>query len=1603
MKKILLFLFIGLVFGSQLRAQNSFSTDREVFFSQATQRLKSLGTEPANKVAFDFENAWRTKFTTEHKDKIHQIAIAMERRGLIFQPDFWYFFSYLAFSTEQAGMQSAELSKLLEINEQVVKTMETGRYRNFLFGLNIYLARRYLTLTKLVAVQTAEGTYEFELLDAYVAPEEEVEMVDKEEIIDVPEDIVQGESYYTEPAPDPWGSDPWGADPWAAPATDNGTTETDSWGEEPTEELIDSNARPVIMGIAENYIATQLARYSPPPAEGPILKMENNALVISTPYDSLMLKEFDGTFLLQSRQLLGKNGLLNWPNSPYGEMVVTLKEFYIPKDRSDFITPHASISAPSLFVGTADGLFEFKSIRRKKGQKSTFPVFTSNQSDLNVKIGDGINYTGGVKIVGDQLYGTSVSKVPGKVEVLDGRGNRLVFHSTFFSFKDSVITSDNATFLLLHQSDSLYHRGVNLRYDIKKKQLSAYRIKKFNTLPYESSFFQMEFNADVLRWDLNTDSIDFSILNGQDLVPASFESSQYYNSIRFQRLASGFHFNPVSTFVFYARKFRIETFNSEELVTEFKLTSKQAYGAATLLARFGFIDFDPQTNQVTMREKAYHYYDASGGKVDYDNLMIPSLSPGRPNGTFRLDSGQLVVRGVREFFFTSDFQVSAQPEKGILTILQNRGIRMNGVIEAGDFHYTGHNFQFDYDAFLVEMEKIDSIRIMLHDSIDENGEHASLPNELTQTAGTLYLDDPTNRSGVIDSESYPFFNSSSDAIVFFDRPEVLNGAYDKSVKFIIPPFEEDSLDVDAAISFGGKFNSGGIFPEFEETLRIMPDKSLGFIHQIPQEGYNLYGTAAKTYKKISLSNDGLRGGGKIDFITSTLYSDDFVYYPDSVAAFGYQGFIGAGEVGKASYPEAVLGPFRMHWLPRIDSMYLNNLQEPFKFYNATATLDGAIDITTRGVFGSGTMLTRGSKSVSEDLTFKQYSYSARHAKFSVLTDNPAKPAMAGDDIRLNFDLNRNIADIHPEKEGVAAISFPYAQMKTSITNAQWYLEDSVVTMTKPDEVPIEKSYFYSTRKELDSLSFNASEASYDFNTKELNVRGIPYIIVADAKIIPWGNETTILENSELQTFENAQIIIDTLNGYHHLKDGNIKITNRNEFVGNATYDLVTGIDTFDIRFDSFVLEEVYLTPKKKRLMTVSGGEVLAKENLLIAPGFFYKGKVKMFAYKKALELDGLVKLNLKSPTYDYWVQFERKNEDPEVKIDFSTAYLEDEEQPVAGLQYDLRGTLYTTFVEKRKSPSDEDFFFPKGTLSFDPESGSYQIDNPKKAAGESYEGHTMIYNDSTGAVVFEGPVNFFSPFVQKVKVAGSVLGQGNRFTNEYQVDALITLDFPGIQLQTDVMAADLIDIISRLGSPPANDISLELLYKFANLTSDAVARSYETNSLKEYLPLVNASEVLWKSIVISGVKMTWSESNKSWYNTTKLAISNINRKDVNAKLDGFLEIKKDGSNNDVLNLFIQAAPGTWYFISYNTDNLLFYSSNKAFNEAISAKSNFGTAKPGELVTLLGEENDVLGFVNGFLETYFGVTEPYNLVYPDETNLEDENFDTIEKKDDGFGF
>ena len=212
------------------------------------------------------------------------------------------------------------------------------------------------------------------------------------------------------------------------------------------------------------------------------------------------------------------------------------------------------------------------------------------------------------------------------------------------------------------------------------------------------------------------------------------------------------------------------------------------------------------------------------------------------------------------------------------------------MITTNNYRFIGKNFNYSHSAYDIQLVDIDSIEfyVEVRDSITGKViDKKILDNKLTYSSGTLTLDEPGNKSGKKRDPRYPHFDANKGASIYFTGKEVLNGAYDSSIFYKIPPFDVDSMSGDlSSITFDGTFISGGVFPDIEQKMEIQKDLSFGFKRDAPEDGYPIYGGRGRFFGSISMDSRGLRGKGRIEMGSAVIESKDFVFYPDSVEAIG---------------------------------------------------------------------------------------------------------------------------------------------------------------------------------------------------------------------------------------------------------------------------------------------------------------------------------------------------------------------------------------------------------------------------------------------------------------------------------------------------------------------------------------------------------------------------------------------------------------------------------------------------------------------------------------------------------------------------------------------
>lgn len=1441
---------------------------------------------------------------------------------------------------------------------------------------------------------------------------------------------------------------------WDEPATTEGSSESSTEELPPLEDSQPASLWEEPAPAIEEETASVLPSYilpAPPPViEGPVIEFDRLTLNFVTSYDSVLLRDTKGTYSLYQNIFSGEGGTFEWTSAGLGpdSVVCNMTTYHFNVKKPEITTEVVKLNYAGKTPGFIAGSFEFRSPSRKDSTLSTYPRFRSYQSDLviNGLADENVRYRGGFSLIGNKVSSASATGEPAVIEVYNRGQKRFTARSGEFFFSPGLIVS-NKTKVNIHQgNDSLVHQMVRLKYEYGPDSTQTLLLQKddgdMRNAPYSSTFFNVDFSADKLRWDLYSDSLNAQIDGARHTVPLVIESIDYYDPEDYRLLKGvGFTFHPLALVANYVLKNGVTEFYSGDLAMDSRRNPLEIKQGMDFLRQKGLVNYDSRTDRVQVKQKAIDIYLAFKGEEDYDNLKIHSVTDEHPNATINFEKRNMTVRGVEEFDLSDSLNVHIVPDSSIITILQNRDIQFDGTVSAGNFEISGKGFTLKYDSFFISLSHIDSINFFVTEKnargqqvrrkvnnsmvgIDSAAAAAGGLGDTGSSSGTLFISRANNKSGKENIPGYPRLDATTGGVIYFDREEVLGGVYDRSMFFVVPPFKIDSLNNadPLSISFDGTFVSSGMFPSIKETLHTMPDKSLGFEHAIPPPGYQLYKGDGKMNGTIIMNNRGLRGIGQIDFLAARIASKEFVFYPDSVIARGNRALIDEKQFGSVLFPQASLPDFQMKWLPKEDKMQLKNLKAPFNFYDSTAQMLGTITISSKGVAGAGKLETRGTELISREMSFAGNDFGARHARFKVKSDDPSKNLLAGNDIRLKFNLDENYADISPEIEGTAAIEFPYAQFKTSIPRARWDLKARKITMSKAEDVPIENSYFYTTRKDLDSLHFNAERAEYDLQKQELKVSGIPYIVVADAMITPENNEVLIHENARIGTLHNTTIVLDTLNAYHLLTEGVVDIISRKEFSGYATYQYVNFLsDTFAIKMTDFHLEPVTPDEQSRRsqrrhsqasMQTVAKGSVTEQDALVLGAGMFYKGDMTMFATRPALQLDGYIKLDIKNiKDYNTWIEYSQTGDETEVVLNFDQALDEDGRKVSAGLHFAAADNdLYLTFASNKKSDDDDDLFTPSGQLWYDTLSDEYKIENPQKAAGAQLSGKVFAYNDETGSVRFEGPVNLYAG-TKNFNITSTAIGTANMESNEVKMNSFLVMDTDIPPTAFDLLARDLQEVIKNEGAEEGLGDQTELLYKIADIVGERAAKDFETRSVQGYVSLATIPE-LARPLVFSNVTLKWSPEMKAFYNEGNIGISNSGKNDINGAFEGFMEIRKSEDGVPVFHVFFKASPESWYYFGIEDNRLLVHSSNKEFNDIISKRSTAGKAKIGEVAFIPGSEEETLTFINRFRKQYLGIDVPYSLYEsPEPTESTLPGFQTApppdskpveELKDDGFG-
>ncbi|MEA5258118.1 hypothetical protein VB264_10030 [Arcicella aquatica] len=1315
---------------------------------------------------------------------------------------------------------------------------------------------------------------------------------------------------------------------------------------------------------------------------GPSIEFNAINLAIVTANDSAILVNTKAFLDVKEGVLIGSGGKFSWETVGVPEIFVNLDNYSMairnPKLNADL----ATLNYPEKLTNPIKGIFEFQSRKRTKNSSAIYPRFMSLQNDVTLKNSNDIAYTGGFTIVGTKISSASVQSKYATILVKKDGKTAFKVISKRFDISDSLITSPSAIFTGYFASqDSLYHPSVKLNYN---RQLQYLRLNKvdeggFRESSYSDSYHKLDITSDVMRWNLRDKKMDFMIVTAKNIVPALFESYDYFNPERFAKISANYSFNPLLVVSNYIKKNNLQSTTLSDLAVAYKKDAAALKPVFLEMMQKGYFDYDPDVEKLKISRKGQHYLAVFTAKKDYDNFLIPSFyasssKDSTANASLDLNNNQLIIRGVKQFYLSDSLNVYMAPYDNIIKVNKDRNFGISGELKTGNFRFRGRDLSFNYNEFSVKLDKIDSITFIPQKELAKKG-HTEIGGDLKYEAGVIYINKPDNKSGRQRMLEYPRLVVPTGVTAYFDHPWRVNGIYNQKIYFKVPSIDFDSLNI-KDINFVGTFYSDGIFPPFKETLISMPDNTLGFSHKVPEGKYNLYNS--KTFVKFSsnllMDSKGLHTEGEINHLTAQIKAKEALFTPDSVTATGTTGIINEGEFGKAYFTKVAINNFKLKWQPKVDSMLIETQKNTFDFYAGSSKLEGKLLVRQTGLFGFGKVKRLDSEIGSNNFKFGKGVFTAELADLFVGNNlSVAKPALLGKKMNINFNIQTGLVSIKTptnlKLEDSTSLYFPYTAYQTSINSAEWDINKKLITM-KGD---VRNTTFSSMEPSQEGLSFNGSEALYNIEKQSLNINGVPFIKSADAKIIPDKGAVVVSKDAEMKDFHQAKIVLDTINSYHRLVNGNIKILSRFKFEGDAIYRYVNSAgDSLNIKMGNFDFKEVVLDNRKKTkgYITTAKANIEQSNKFYLSPKLIYRGEISMISNDKNLTLNGFVRPDTKTKKYDTnWIVYKGNSRDS-VNIDVQPTLLGEGNTPLfAGLHFRTASSgLYSTFLSNKEDAKDEDIFVAKGAFRDIAKTSRFEIGADDKA--QSYEANRYIFDDAKKTLKLEGAFNFFNPstLLQTAGFAEMRVDSG-----KYKFDQMLVVNFP---MPAEVLKA-MADKIVKINLESRDNVSADdpddkehYLSKLANILGGKTVASFERRVKNEHVPLYSISSKLNTTMVISKANLRYSDQHASFYSVGKLAIANIGGTDINAEIEGMLEIKKT-NEGDEFYLYLEPSEDIWYFMGYLKNEMGVISSDGEFNNAVAAKSKGvkkGSGKNAYAFLGVGAEEKI-AFSERFVDNY----------------------------------
>ncbi len=1226
--------------------------------------------------------------------------------------------------------------------------------------------------------------------------------------------------------------------------------------------------------------------------------------------DSIVVYNTSGTFDPISKKWDGRSGKVDWVKVglPNSETFAELKGYDINMKTELLSCDSVMLTSPYFPGKKILGKYSDRAVRPTNGSTKSFPNFISYDRKLVVKeIRPQMDYTGGFVMEGNRVSGQGTEKEPANLTIYRNSKPFIITNSQNYTFsKEQIISPVAKVYIKVSDQDTIFHPGVNFRYVSDTDVVYLTRgTNGISIAPFKDTYHELEQYVPVIQWDRKSNELILAYppFSNNEQRQARFESTNFFDQAMYDRLQGVDQNHPLALIYNYCYKHDEFYVTEGTIATSLNKTVEQCRSLILELAALGFLTYDSESRMVLVNKKTENFVKSRAGRMDFDNLMF--VSDLRPKslekskeeiaadenlryvdsiykiqnkerslkknfGTISLTNLEMKLVAVDKVSLSDIQSTFVLPNKGDVLIKANRNFEFSGWVNSGKLQTMTKVASYDYAANKVFLTETGTSTYRVRPLKKEDGVQSILMNSSVEgITGELLVDAPNNRSGAKADLGFPKLVSAKPTKIFYNSPYIYKGAYD-SLRFFykVDPFDMDSLDnfSEKSMSLKGELTSAGIFPVIRQDVKIMNDYSFGFSTKAPEGGYVFYGTKAKYDNQILLSNNGLQGKGKIDYIQSTSESINlFTFLPDSTV--GFAKFVNKPlEIG-VQYPDVKSDEAYITYVPKGNLLKAaSTSRADLEMFNGEAKMKGVTMIRPTGMTGMGIISMQKAQLGSDLFKFKRWDVDADTSIFNLT--NPYKEEGESDLAMstANFSAHVSYKDRKGEfksNAGEQIMTFDINQYICKMDMFTWLMDQDELEMEtkqkgKTSDISINSDLdlvvpnFYSIHPKQDSLQFRAPKAKFSQKEKTITCTKTEFIDVADARIFPDSMKVIIRKKADMDPLKNSVIVANYITKYHTFTKAETKITARRAYNATGIYPYYDSDSAKTlIAMDKITVDSSY--------QTIATGSIKPDANFKLSSQFDYYGTVNVKAANPRISFSGATRINHSCEKFaKSWMSFSAEIDPKNIQIPVTNTMksLDGKNLSAGIVWHDSRAKdsirLYPTFLSELEAPTDPIAMTATGLLQYDFTTKEYQISTKEKFANRAVAGNFLALNTETCSLNGDGVINLgmdYGPIT--VDAVGTI--SYDQTTGVTDLNTTMRFNIP---MDKGVWQGLGDRIVAYEGSKPIDIDNTTLDLAIVNWqdqkTADKLKQDYTLSEDKKLKKVPDAFE---KSIVITGVRL----------------------------------------------------------------------------------------------------------------------------------------------------